>query len=79
MASSNSTASRANVCNKLDYLTREDLSSLVECFQVRPGAYPRVEQLKGASLAKALALLENFRLGWKALPRTNNLGYYDHL
>jgi hypothetical protein len=38
---------------------------------VRPGAYPRVEYLKGASLRKASALPTNTRLGWKGLPGTN--------
>jgi hypothetical protein len=31
---------------------------------VRPGAYPRVEHLKGASLESALVLPANIRLGW---------------
>ncbi len=31
---------------------------------VRLGAYPRVEDLKGGSLGKALALFENIRLGY---------------
>jgi hypothetical protein len=34
------------------------------------GAYPRVEQLKGALLA--LALLANIRLGWKVLPEISD-------
>jgi hypothetical protein len=37
-----------------------------------------VEQLKGASLSSALALLENIGLGWKGLPGTNTLAYYKH-
>ncbi len=36
-------------CNKLECLSLANLSSLVYCSRVRPGAYPRVEQLKGAS------------------------------
>jgi hypothetical protein len=32
------------------------ISSLIFCLQVRTGAYPREEQLKGASLELALAL-----------------------
>jgi hypothetical protein len=43
---------------------------------VRPGAYPRVEHPKGASLG---ALLANIRLGWKGLPETNNLAYYEQV
>jgi len=44
---------------------------------VRPEAYPRVEHLKGASLGYALALPANIRLGWKGLPGTNALAYYE--
>jgi hypothetical protein len=43
----------------------------------RPGAYPKVEHLKGASLRKALALFANIRLDWKGLPGTNALAYYE--
>jgi hypothetical protein len=43
---------------------------------VRPGGYPRVENLKGASLGLAPALLA---LGWKDLLGTNTLTYYEHL
>jgi len=39
--------------------------------RVRPGAYPRVEHLKGASLGLSLALPANIRLGWKGLPGPN--------
>ncbi len=45
---------------------------------MRPGAYPRVEHLEGASLGKALALPANIRLGWKDSPRTNILAYYEN-
>jgi hypothetical protein len=38
-----------------------------------------VEQLKGVSLGKTLALPANIRLGWKGLPRTNTLAYYENL
>ncbi len=38
---------------------------------VRPGAYPRVKHLKGASLGQAPALPANIRLGLKSLPGTN--------
>jgi hypothetical protein len=37
-----------------------------------------VEQLIGASLSLALALLENILLSWKGLPGTNTLAYYKH-
>jgi hypothetical protein len=42
---------------------------------VKPGAYPKVEHLKGASVGSALALPAKIRLGWKNLPRTNTLAY----
>ncbi len=45
----------------------------LKCLLVRPGAYPRMEHLRGASLGKAPALLTSSRLGWKGLPRTNSL------
>jgi hypothetical protein len=41
------------------------------------GAYHRVEHLKGASLGYASALPANIRLGWKGLPGTNALAYYE--
>ncbi len=41
------------------------------------GAYPRLEHLKGASLRKAVALPANIREGWKYLPGTNTLAYYE--
>ena len=44
---------------------------------MRLGAYPRVENMKGVSLGKALALPANIRLGWKGLPGTNTLAYYQ--
>jgi hypothetical protein len=37
-------------CNKVQCLSLESFFSLVQCLWVRPGAYPRVEHLKGASL-----------------------------
>ncbi len=52
-------------------LTLASLSSLVQCLWVRPGTYPKVEHLKGASLGQAPALPTNTRLGWKGLPGTN--------
>jgi len=45
---------------------------------VRPGAYPRVEHLKGGSLGYAQALLANIRRGWKGLAGINNLAFYEH-
>ncbi len=36
-----------NFHNKLKHLTLSSLSSLDSCLWVRPGAYPRVEHLKG--------------------------------
>jgi hypothetical protein len=53
-------------------------SSRVNCFWVMPGAYPRVDHLKDASLEYALALLTNIGLGWKNLLGTNALAYYKH-
>jgi len=44
---------------------------------VRPGAYPRVEKLKGASLGWTQALLANIRLGSKGMPGINTLAYYE--
>jgi len=43
-----------------------------------PGAKPRVERLKYASVGYARVLLTNIRLGWKGLPNTNNLAYYEY-
>jgi hypothetical protein len=45
-------------------------------FVGKAGAYPEVEQLKGASLGKALALPTNLRLGWKGLSGTPNSSLY---
>jgi hypothetical protein len=54
-----------NKPDKLAYLSLESLSSLVQCLWVRPGAYTRVEYLKGASLGSAPALPANIILVWK--------------
>ncbi len=43
--------------NKLECLSLVSHSTLVKCLQVRPGAYPRVEHLRGAAL---LTVLNNF-------------------
>jgi hypothetical protein len=37
----------------------------------------RLEHLKGASLGYAPALPTNIRLGWRSLPGTNTLAYYE--
>jgi hypothetical protein len=37
-----------------------------------------VERLKGSSIGQTPALPTNIRLGWKILPRTNTLAYYDN-
>jgi hypothetical protein len=47
--------------NKLSVCPWQALSSLV-----RPGAYPRVDHLKGAAV------------GWRGLPGTNPLAYYGN-
>ncbi len=36
-------------CNKLECLSRASLSRIFECLWARPGAYPRVEDLKSVS------------------------------
>ncbi len=41
------------------------------------GKARRVEHLKGAYLGLALALPANIRLGWKGLPETNIVAYYE--
>ena len=48
--------------NKLERLSLASIHSLVLCLWVRPGAYPIVEHLKGASLQ-----LELERLLWKVV------------
>jgi hypothetical protein len=41
-------------------------------------AYARVEHLKGTPLlGRLMALPTNTRLGWKGLPGTNALAYYE--
>ncbi len=37
-----------------------------------------VEYMKGGLLKYALALCANIRLGWKGLPGTNTLAYYEN-
>ncbi len=48
-------------------LSLAGLLKLVYCLWVWPGAYTRVEHLKGASLGKVLAISSNIRKGWKCL------------
>ncbi len=38
-----------------------------------------MEHLKGASLRYAPALSANIKLGWKGLPGTHTLAYYENL
>jgi len=45
---------------------------------VSPGAYSRLEHLKGASLVQAPALPASIRLGWKGLPGSNTLVYNEN-
>ncbi len=45
--------------NKLECFFPAGLSSIVLCFWVRPGAYPRVGHMKGASIGQAMALHTN--------------------
>jgi hypothetical protein len=59
-------------------LSLASLSSLVYCLWARPGAYPRVEHLKGSSIRQVPALPTNIRPGWKGLPGTNTLTYWAH-
>ncbi len=37
-----------------------------------------MEHVKGVSLVYVAALLTDNRLGWKGLPRTNTLVYYEY-
>ncbi len=47
--------------------------------RARLEVYPRVEDLKGASLGYASALPTNTRLGWKGWPVKNTLAYFGNL
>jgi hypothetical protein len=42
----------------------------------RPGAYPRVDNIKVDSVGQALTLPANIRIGWKYLAETNIIDYY---
>jgi hypothetical protein len=54
------------------------LSSLVYCLWARPGAYPRMDHLKGSPIGQATALLTNIILGWKGLLGANDQAYYEN-
>jgi hypothetical protein len=54
------------------------LSSLVYCLWARTGAYPIMYHLKGSSIGQVPALQTDIRLGWKGLPWTNTLAYYEN-
>ncbi len=56
-------------------MSTASLSSLVYCLWARPGAYPIVLHHKGSSIP---ALQTDIRLGWKGLPWTNTIGYYEN-
>ncbi len=45
---------------------------------MRPRAYPRVDDLIGASLGEALAIVSRISLGWIGLIDTNTLAYYKN-
>jgi hypothetical protein len=40
--------------------------------------HARVKHLEGVSLVYATYLITNNGLGWKGLPRTNALAYYEY-
>ncbi len=62
-----------NVCNKLERLSQAGLSNLIKCFRARPGAYPRVEHLKGSSLVQALAFFHKHQTRQERLARDKHL------
>jgi hypothetical protein len=64
--------------NKLECLLLASLSGLVYCLWARPGAYPRVEHLKGVSLWQAPALLTSTILYWKGLPGANTPAFDEN-
>ncbi len=66
-----------NFSSKLECLSLATFSSLIECFGLRPVAYYGVEDHSGAPPRLALALIANIRLGWKSLPGTKTLDYYE--
>ncbi len=64
---------------KLDCLSLAYLFSLVQYWQVRTRADPRVKHLQYASFGYVLALLTNIRLVWKGLQGANILPYLAYL
>jgi hypothetical protein len=66
------------VHNKLECFTLAGFLSLLKCFWVRAGAYPRVKHKNCASLGWALVLPPNIILGWRGLPGTNTQAYYKN-
>ncbi len=46
--------------------------------RLAPGAYPQVENLKGASFVLTMALSTSIRLSWKSLPGTHRLANYKN-
>jgi hypothetical protein len=68
-----------NFRNKLECLSLAGLSKLAYCLQVRPGAYPRLEHLKGTAGLKAkhsLCFLSNIRLFRLEILGSNTLAYF---
>jgi hypothetical protein len=59
-------------------LSLASLPSLVYCWWARPGAYPRVEHLKGSSIGYDPASPINTILVWRGLPVENTLAYYKN-
>ncbi len=63
----------------LECLYLASLSNLVYCFCARPGAYLRVDHLTDFQKCRLLLnqqILES--VGWKGLPGTNTLAYYEY-
>ncbi len=67
-----------NFRNKPDCFSMASLSSLIECLQVRHEP-TTAKRLSGAPLyGRLLVVPTNIRLGWKSLPETNILTYYEN-
>ncbi len=64
--------------NKLECCLLSSLSSQAYCLRARPGAYPRVEHLKGVSLGWASTLPANTIQSWRGLQGANTLTYYEN-
>ncbi len=59
-----------SLCSKLWSLSLESLSSIVQCLWVRPGAYPKMEHMKGALFGLFQAMQTRFiKLGHVANPK----------